>query len=1029
MEKTLRAFQAKVSQVMANLQHKVQTTFGKPKPDNAPASSELQSGVSTLPPTLGEQVSSTENQLILPTAMSHTQHVSIRRTPLSPAEKKLRMMKLIRLMAIAGLVSIFMGILLFFGLFAWFSRDLPKPGQVVRRDGFSTQIYDRNGNLLYDLFDEERRNPIKIEQVPEYMKQATIAIEDKDFYRHSGFDWLTPFRIVYNMIFRQRVVGGSTLTQQVVKNVLLDSDRSFIGGPIRKFKEFVLALQIERTFTKDQILEMYLNEVPYGGTAWGAGTAAEIYFNKPISELTLAQSALLAGLPQRPSAYSPYNGKNDTDGTPLWRVRARGVLRRMKEDGYITDLAYEEANSQLETMTFERAAVEIKAPHFVFYVRDKLIEMYGEQMAEQGGLKVTTTLDLDFHNMAQTIVKEEIEKVKDFNITNGAAIVQNPQTGEILSMVGSKDYFDKEIDGQFNVAVDALRQPGSSIKPLTYLNLIMQGYTPAMMFMDVETTFAPNDKAETYKPKNYDGKFRGPVTMRTSLGSSLNIPAVKALAVGGLENFLQLAYDMGFATFEPTPQNLRRYGLALTLGGGEVHMIDTSTAYSAFANGGHKIEPVAILKVEDKDGHQLYQYRPTEGKRVIPEDAAFLINHMLSDNNARVPAFGANSLLNTGKPIAVKTGTTNEQKDNWAVGWAQDFIVTVWVGNNNNTSMTRVASGVTGASPIWRRIVDELIKRGFKTPDWSRPDTVEEVQVDTISGYPVHDEFPARTEYVIKGTLPSLPDPIHTKLKLCKGENKLATDAKIASADYEEKEFYVLRENDPVSQDGKNRWQEAIDAWVNGQTDGKYKPPTEYCGEQSDVSVRVAKPDDQSNHSGEDIEIHVDADSGDGIEKIEIWVDGGLRETVNSRSYRGTLKITAGRHEIYAKAKSRNGKEAESNHVKIGTGGQDWKPPETPAPTPTPNPSDVTVNASSDGTAIVGVPENVTGSINPSAGVTSIWTGATGPGGVTFGNVNDLNTTATFSAPGAYEIRLIARREGFPDKYAAVNVIVTPAGP
>lgn len=1015
MEKTLRAFQAKVRHAVAQLQHQVKSTFGQPPSDNVAPSSEQQPGVSTLPSMSVNQSEPTSDQLILPTAMSHTQHAPSRRS-LSPAEKKLRMVKLLRLGAIAGLVSVFLGILVFFGLFAWYSRDLPKPGQIVRRDGFSTKIYDRNGQLLYDLFDEERRNPVTIDQVPDALKKATIAIEDKDFYKHQGFDWLTPFRIVYNMVFRGRVVGGSTLTQQLVKNVLLTNERSLS----RKFKEFVLSLQIERTFTKDQILEMYLNEAPYGGTAWGVGTAAEIYFNKPVSELNVAQSAILAGLPQRPSAYSPYNGKNDTDGTPLWRVRARGVLRRMKEDGYITDLAYEEAMSQLETMTFERAAVEIKAPHFVFYVRDKLIEMYGEQMAEQGGLKVTTTLDLDLHNQIQTIVKEEIDKVKDFNISNGAAIVQNPQTGEILSMVGSKDYFDKEIDGQFNVAVDALRQPGSSIKPLTYLNLLLQGYTPAMVFMDVDTTFAPNDSAEPYRPKNYDGKFRGPVTMRTSLGSSLNIPAVKALAIGGLENFLQLAYDMGFGTFEPTPQNLRRYGLALTLGGGEVHMIDTSTAYSAFANGGHKIEPVAILKVEDKDSHQLYQYRPTEGKRVIPEDAAFLINHILSDNNARVPAFGANSLLNTGKPIAVKTGTTNEQKDNWAVGWAQDFIVTVWVGNNNNTSMTRVASGVTGASPIWRRAVDELIKRGFKTPDWKRPDTIEEVQVDTISGYPVHDDFAARTEYVIKGTLPSLPDPIHTKLKVCKGENKLATDAKIASADYEEKEYFVLRENDPVSQDGKNRWQEAINAWISGQTDDRYKPPTEYCGEQSDVSVRVAKPDDQSNNSGEDIEIHVDADSGDGIEKIEIWVDGGPRETVNSRTYRGTLKLPAGRHEIYARAKSRNGKEAESNHVRIGTGGQDWKEPEKPV-------ENATVKVDGTCTTIaVGAQCGLNGSVG--SGSKSIkWEKVDGPGNVNFASDSSEDTNATFSAPGVYHLRLTAKFEAAGDKASdPVEITVTP---
>lgn len=859
---------------------------------------------------------------------------------LTQSERKLRTVKLVRLAAILGFIGVIAGVILFFALFAWFSRDLPKPGEIVRRQGFSTRIVDRNGEYLYDLYADERRIPVNFDDIPEHLKQATIAIEDKDFYRHQGFDVMTLVRIPYNLIVNRRVVGGSTLTQQLVKNVFLTSDRSLIGGPIRKFKEIVLSIQIERTFSKDQILEMYLNENPYGGNAWGVGTAAEMYFGKPVQDLTLAESAILAGLPQRPSAYSPYAGRTTEDGTPLWKFRALGVLRRMREDGYISELIYEQTKGDLDNVEFQRNVSNIRAPHFVFYLREKLEEMYGPDMAERGGLRVYTTIDLPLQMEAEKIVAEEIEKVISLNITNGAAVIMDPNTGEILSMVGSRDYFSEEIDGQFNVAVNGLRQPGSSIKPLTYLALLQRGYTPASLLMDVETTFQTGTDAteEPYRPRNYDGQFRGPVSVRQSLGNSLNIPAVKSMALVGVENFLSLAYEMGFDTLEPTRANLARFGLALTLGGGEVHLIDTVTAYSAFANGGYRIEPVAILKIEDKDGRTIYEHRNVRGRQVIQPEEAFLINDILSDNSARSAAFGANSQLNVNRNVAVKTGTTNEQKDNWTIGWSREIMVGVWVGNNDNTSMTRVASGITGASPIWRRIIDFALTHGYSAPAWERPAGIEEVEVDAISGYPSHDGWPSRQEFVIRGTLPSLPDPIHTKLKLCRGQNRLATDAQVAAGDYDEKEFFVFREDDPVSQDGTNRWQEAINAWIGGQGDERYKPPGEYCGEQGDVFVRLHRPENERTYNEQDIEIDVEADSGEGIEKIEIWVNGAVRETINDRRYKGKINLPSGRYEIYAKARSRDGKEAESNKVRIGTGGQDWKEP-APSPSPTPSPT------------------------------------------------------------------------------------------
>lgn len=867
---------------------------------------------------------------------------------LSSDEQRLRRMQLLRLVAIGGLVAVIAGMLLFFILFAWYSRELPKPGEVVRKSGFSTRIFDRDGQLLYDLYNTERRVPTSIEQVPKHLQEATIAIEDRDFYKHQGFDILTILRIPYNIVFRQRVVGGSTLTQQLVKNALLTNERTVT----RKFKELVLALQIERRFSKDEILEMYLNEAPYGGTAWGIGAASDLYFSKKVNELDLLESAFLAGLPQRPSVYSPFFGKTDSDGQPLWKGRTKAVLQKMKEQNFITDLAYQEALGQLDMLVFEKTVTDIKAPHFVFYVKDQLVEMFGEEVVENGGLQVTTTLDAELHQEAENIVKEEVDKIKSLNITNGAAMVMDPRNGEILSMVGSADYFAKPdeasgsavIGGQFNVAVDGLRQPGSSIKPVTYLAMIQRGFTPASMLIDVPTTFMTGtDQTEKpYEPRNYDGTFRGPVSLRNSLGSSLNVPAVKSLATVGVDSFLQLAYDMGFPTLEPTQANMKRFGLSVTLGGGEVHLIDTVSAYSAFANGGKRIQPVSILEVKNSDGKQLYQYKHVEGRQVFTPEQAFLINDILSDNNARLLAFGANSLLNTGKPIAVKTGTTNDLKDNWTIGWSQEVMVGTWVGNNNNTAMKQVASGVTGASPIWRRIILSALEKGYAAPPWEVPSGVERVQVDSVSGFPSHDGFPEKSEYVIKGTLPSLPDPVHTKLKLCRGENKLANDARVSAGDYEEREFIVLREDDPVSRDGKNRWQEAINAWVGGQEDGRYKPPGEYCGESGDIFIELKRPENEKSYPQEEIEFEVRADSGEGIEKIDIVVktptEEKIWETINDREYKGKIELKKGRYEVWARATSRDGKQRDSSRAKIGTGGEDWKEPE-PSPSPSPLPS------------------------------------------------------------------------------------------
>ena len=506
-------------------------------------------------------------------------------------------------------------------------------------------------------------------------------------------------------------------------------------------------------------------------------------------------------------------------------------------------------------------------------------------------------------------------------------------------MVGSRDYNNDDIGGQFNVVVDGLRQPGSSIKPITYLTLFQHGYSPASVIADVPTTFQQNDNIDPYEPKNYDGKFRGPVSVRSSLGSSLNIPAVKALATVGVEAFLQQSYNMGLVTLEPTKENMTRFGLAATLGGADVHMIELVSAYSAFANGGQRVEPVSILKIEDPDGKIVFEHRHLEGAQVMTPQEAFLINNVLSDNSARLLAFGANSLLNVNGGVAVKTGTTNDQRDNWAIGWSKDVIVGTWVGNNDNSKMKAVASGVSGASPIWRRIILDVLGRDeYESEVWEVPSGVEKIKVDQISGYPEHDEFPSREDYFISGTVPSIPDPIHRYVELCKGERKLATDARIRRNDYDKEEFIVLQEEDPYSEDGKNRWQEAILAWIEGQDDSRYKVPTEYCGDQNEIYLSLKDPDDKNTYDTEDIKVRIESESNDGIEKIEIYVNDELRETINDRRYEGTLKLSAGRYTVQAKAYSKSGKEAETGKHRIGTGGVSWEEPK-PSPTPTPTPS------------------------------------------------------------------------------------------
>ena len=817
--------------------------------------------------------------------------------------KSRRMVRFAKL-AFLGTILLFVGTFIILPFFAF---NLPSPDKVVRREGFSSKIYDRNGDVLYDIFSDQNRNPVKFGEIPQDLKDATIAIEDKNFYRHGGFDPMGMLRGFSRLFTRGYAQGGSTLTQQLVKNVLLTPERSVF----RKIREFILAVQIERKYSKDEILQMYLNEAPYGGTAVGVATAAETYFGKNVHELDLVESAILAGLPQRPSAYSPYSATPDA-----YIDRTGQVLRRMYEDNFISKEEEDNALKKLKEIKFQEKGSNFKAPHFVQYVQKLLEDRYGERVIEQGGLKVTTTLDLDVQEEAQKIVSEEIAKVEAVHITNGASIVIDPQTGEILAMVGSKNFSDPDYDGQVNVVM-SLRQPGSAIKPITYVTALKKGYTASTLILDVPTEFPGGIGQPVYKPVNYDGKYRGPIQLRYALGNSINVPAVKMLAKVGIKDTLETAYDLGISSLEPTKDTLNRVGLSLTLGGGEVRLLELTGAYSAFVNEGFRIDPTAILKIEDSDGKILENNEPKKGKRVLTPEQAFMIADILSDNEARSIIFGPNSLLNIpGWKIAVKTGTTNDKKDNWTIGGNRQVMVGVWVGNNDNTSMKEVASGVSGASPIWRKVLLAALKGkpnlGFETPGG-----IVTSSVDSISGYAAHDGYPSRIEKFIDGTQPGT-DPVHVKLKVCKSDGKLATPSDISSGNYDEKEYFVFKEEDPTALAGsENKWQKGILDWLNTQTDARYKPPSDYCGTQNPVSVEFAKPSDHASNLANKFEVEIKPDSTADIVLVELEADGSRIRTFTAPPYRQEIELTDGIHTLKAKAKDKNGKESDKT-ITIG---------------------------------------------------------------------------------------------------------------
>ncbi len=603
--------------------------------------------------------------------------------------------------------------------------QLPSPKRLVSTDkALTTEFFDRNGKLLYRLYEGRNRTIIPLNELPPYLIQATIATEDKNFYSHPGIDPTAIFRAIISNIKDHQMEGGSTITQQLIKNSLLTPEKTYL----RKIKEGILSIWAERLYTKNEILGMYLNDAPYGGPAWGVEAATQTYFGKSAHSLSLAQAAYLAGLPTSPTQFSPYGSNPE-----LGKVRQKEVLRRMVENKFLdqhqADLAY------AENLHLKPQINNIKAAHFVMYVKDLLSQKYGQRAVSQGGLKITTSLDLDLQEQVEEIVSTEVEKLSSLNVKNGAAMITDATTGQILAMIGSKDYHEPNF-GSFNVAL-SLRQPGSSIKVATYASAFKIGYSPGNTILDVPVVFKDN-WGNSYSPVNYDGAYHGAVSVRRALGSSYNIPAVKLLATVGVDEMINTSKDLGITTFTDP----KRYGLSLTLGAAEVRMIDMMTLYGAFSQMGSKNISTPILKVSDSDGNVLEEYTPHPTKVISPE-VAYLITHILSDNSARTPAFGANSLLKIpGYTVAVKTGTSDNKRDNWTFGYTPKYVVGTWVGNNDNSPMDqRLTSGVTGAAPIWNKIISSLLS-GKLDQAFTRPEGVIEANIDGRKDLAVSNMLP-----------------------------------------------------------------------------------------------------------------------------------------------------------------------------------------------------------------------------------------------------------------------------------------------
>ncbi len=816
---------------------------------------------------------------------------------------------------ILGLLSSFLAVLivLLFAIFIYYSKDLPDPNKLsAKGNETATKIFDRNEKPIFELYGDKNRILVKLEDVPEKVIRATLATEDSEFYIHSGFSIRGMARAIRNTATGQGLQGGSTLTQQVVKNTLLTQDRTID----RKIKELILSLQIENKYNKEDILQMYFNETPYGGQNYGIYAASKAYFAKEPKDLTLSEAAYLAGLPQRPSYYSPFSSNKDAGlerrNFVLFLMRNNGWVEKNGTRQYISEEEYQEARN--EKLEFKPSAAIFKAPHFVFYVKDMLIEMFGEDVVENGSLQVKTTLDLDIQENAERIMSEVLEKEKVFGVGNAAEVIYETKTGQMLAMIGSKNYFGRaepagcesattgskgcRFDPFFNVAA-AKRQPGSAIKPITYAGLLEKGFTPAFTFLDVPTTFTGvgvgEDKA--YTPVNYDGIYRGPISMRKSLGNSLNITAVKALRILGIDEFINLSKKMGISTFE----DRSRFGLSLTLGGGETKLYELTSSYTVFGNKGIYNSPIVILEIKDAKGNLIYTHQEKRGQQVISEETAFLISDILSDDGSRALAFGFNSPLKIpNHQVAVKTGTTNNKRDNYAVGYSPSYTIGVWVGNSNNEPLNeRIASGISGATPIWAETMKFLLKDkptdSERAEKFNPTDRIHKIEIDERSGMLPFKDNPKRMEWFVKGTEPQSPSEWYKTIEICKIDGRITTKECKEAGKSETKNYIGITDYLP-------EWQNYTDAWIQEtySGDSAFFPPTinsrlSFDGDKPEDMkpyIRIVAPKENTNVPAT-FRISTEISSSAKIRNVRFYFEGQEVGVDESSPYGYTFKLNS----------------------------------------------------------------------------------------------------------------------------------------
>lgn len=785
----------------------------------------------------------------------------------------------------------------------WFIKDLPGPKGIKKSFATAnTTLYDRNGKEIIQLHGDENRRLISFEAMPENVKHATIAVEDKDFYKHGGFDITGIVRAAYyDARYGSLAQGGSTITQQFVKKAVLTDKKSFW----RKYKELVMSIEMELLYSKDQILQMYLNEIPYGSQAYGIEAASQTFFKKPAKELDkgiegLSQSAFLAALPRAPSFYSPYYG--DPKAALARRDR---ILDLMAGQGYITkDQAKQAKAIDVTTEKYlnqEPLATGNPAPHFSQLVRQQLVDQFGEKRVDQGGLKVYTTLDLDKQKAAQQVLSDRRKNLNAFNASNAALVAEDPRSGEILALVGSVDYGDTKIQGNVNVAI-AQRQPGSSFKPFAYATAFKKNHFPGSTLFDLRTSFGDDGTGKPYRPQNYTTREYGPVSMRQALDNSLNISAVKTLYLAGVSDTIKTAHDLGITTLN---DGSSRYGLSLVLGGGEVKLTDMVAAYSTFATQGVKHPQITIKKVTEQNGRTIWDNKP-KSKQVLDKQIAYMISNVLSDNAARGLVFGTNNLLHLGnRPVATKTGTTENFRDAWTIGYTPSLAVGVWAGNADGTLMTRGADSSAVAAPIWNAYMRKVLD-GTKVEQFDRPSGIKDVTVDALTGKkPTQATKQFRKDIAASwtqiGTSPSTAGQVY---KVDKVSGKLATDQTPPAA-IEERVSLNLQCELPSSDPQYNAWQGPVSAWAKGNGYSGGSIPTEYDDahvEANRPSIQVSSPNDGDKNVNNPVNVQLTVNAPLGVDRVEVYFDGTTHAASGSgSSYSVSVPTSAGTHEVSAK--------------------------------------------------------------------------------------------------------------------------------